>query len=211
MESKEITGVIELVSTIREHSGKLQIGWTLNSNPNKWYNVAGEEGELGELLENIISKGNEIKFNCAMLSGEVTNLTKTKEAEKTDKKSSKWEDDIVNFETLLTAAHNLKKPFSINTEMLALDREKKYALFKATVKVYATAEEYSKYCIGEVSEESKHHKRMLLQEFEGHGDTTDENVLGEHIKPHFIRMAETRAICRALRWYTNNGCAEEEK
>lgn len=103
--------------------------------------------------------------------------------------SKKWEDDMVTFEDLLTKAHDLKVPFSIKTECLNIDLEKKYALFKARVIVD-----------GE--------KQTI---FEGHGDATSDNVTGEFIKPHFIRMAETRSIVRALRWYTNNGCAEEEK
>lgn len=106
------------------------------------------------------------------------------------KKSGKWEDDMVTFETLLTKAHDLKTPFSIKTKMLELDLEKKFALFKAKV------------IVGEG-------KNVRI--FEGHGDSTSENVIGDFIKPHFIRMAETRSIVRALRWYTNNGCAEEEK
>jgi len=105
-------------------------------------------------------------------------------------KTGKWEDDMVTFEDLLTKAHELKKDFSIDTEMIVVDLEKKYALFKATITVHG--EGYSEH-------------------FVGHGDATVENVTGEFIKPHFIRMAETRAIVRALRWYTNNGCAEEEK
>ncbi len=112
---------------------------------------------------------------------------------------SKWEDDMVKFEDLLTAAHEKKVHFSIKTQMLQLDVEKKFALFKATVIVG----ENPKTKIGELEIEPR--------VFEGHGDATQENVKGEHIKPHFIRMAETRAIVRALRWYTNNGCAEEEK
>ncbi len=106
------------------------------------------------------------------------------------KKSGKWEDDMVTFEDLLTKAHNLKVPFSIKTNMLAVDLEKSYALFHARVEVGS----------GET-----------MRFFEGHGDATEQNVTGDFIKPHFIRMAETRAIVRALRWYTNNGCAEEEK
>jgi len=107
----------------------------------------------------------------------------------TDK--GKWEDDIINFDTLMDTAHKLKVPFSIKTQMLDIDLEKKYALFKATVEVYGD----------------------LNQVFEAHGDATSENIKGDFIKPHFIRMAETRAIARALRWYTNNAgkCAEEEK
>ncbi len=112
------------------------------------------------------------------------------------KKTGKWEDDMVTFETLLTKAHELKAKFSIKTEMLAIDLEKKYALFKARVIVSN----------GEIIDNER-----AFNVFEGHGDATETNVTGEFIKPHFIRMAETRAIVRALRWYTNNGCAEEEK
>ncbi len=113
---------------------------------------------------------------------------------KEKKKTGKWEDDMVTFEDLLTATHKKSGGnFSIKTEMLAIDLKEKYALFKATVSTSGKD--------GNVS----------LSEFDGHGDATQENVKGDHIKPHFIRMAETRAIVRALRWYTNNGCAEEEK
>lgn len=111
--------------------------------------------------------------------------------------SGKWEDDMVTFEDLLTKAHELKTPFSIFTKMLQLDLGKKFALFKATIKVTTPSK------MNNTPDE--------VTVFEGHGDATEDNVTGEFVKPHFIRMAETRAIVRALRWYTNNGCAEEEK
>ncbi len=100
--------------------------------------------------------------------------------------------DIVDFDTLLKKAHELGKDFSIKTECLKLNLGEKFAMFKAVVIV---------------SDGS------VIQEYEAHGDSTKENVTGDFIKPHFIRMAETRAIVRALRWYTNNAdkCAEEEK
>jgi len=114
----------------------------------------------------------------------------------TDK--GKWEDDIINFDTLMDTAHKLKVPFSIKTQMLDIDLEKKYALFKAVVAVY---------------KEPAENEEGINVYFEAHGDATSENIKGDFIKPHFIRMAETRAIARALRWYTNNAgkCAEEEK
>jgi len=94
-------------------------------------------------------------------------------------------EEIVNFETLLDDAHS-KGLKGISTQLLAIDLEKRYALFKAV----ATGEKGS---------------------YEGHGEVTVENV-GNFVKIHWLRMAETRAIVRALKLYTNNTtCAQEEK
>ena len=148
--------------------------------------------KLGEAEITIDSETGLVSF-VAMVEGMADQDSKVK---KSTKKSSKWEDDMVTFEDLLIKAHELGKPFSIKTRMLAVDLEKKYALFKAQV-ILESIEIKDVKIPGRI--------------FEGHGDATNENVTGEFIKPHFIRMAETRAIVRALRWYTNNGCAEEEK
>lgn len=73
--------------------------------------------------------------------------------------------------------------------------EKKWAVVKASVTIFIID--------GEDSRKAT---------FEGHGDATQENIKGDIIKPHFLRMAETRAIARALRWATNNATtADEEK
>ena len=117
-------------------------------------------------------------------------------------KKTKWEDEMVTFEDLLTAAHKKAKDLGLDLNILTSavkDKEgtpmiivkEQFAFFKGRVVLSKDGKEVSRY--------------------EGHGDATDQNVTGEFIKPHFIRMAETRAIVRALRWYTNNGCAEEEK
>ena len=50
----------------------------------------------------------------------------------------------------------------------------------------------------------------VIRRFTGHGDATPENV-NRMIRPHMIRMAETRAKARALRDLTNVGmCSVEE-
>ena len=102
-----------------------------------------------------------------------------------EKKS--WAEDITNFETLLNEAHKkFGDKLSIETFSESVDFEKKTAVFKATVSVGN-------------------------QVFDAHGDATMENVANDNIKPHFIRMAETRAIARALRWATNNAKVASEE
>lgn len=46
--------------------------------------------------------------------------------------------------------------------------------------------------------------------FEGTGDASTDNV-GDGIGPHLVRMAETRAIVRALRWATNSASTAAEE
>lgn len=46
--------------------------------------------------------------------------------------------------------------------------------------------------------------------FQAVGDACEENV-GQGIEPHLVRMAETRAIARALRWATNSASTAEEE
>lgn len=186
----KIDGIVSRVTEPREYMGNMQIGFTLESDPKKFFNIDGELEVLKEIKKTLISPGNKIEFVLEKGKvGDITLIEKAKPKEKQNKEG--WEDDIVNFETLLDDAHDkFKDKFSISTQMISVDWEKKNALFKATVMIEGS----------------------IKQVFEGHGDATNENVTGSFIKPHFIRMAETRAIVRALRWATNNAvCAEEEK
>jgi len=151
--------------------------------------------DLGEWIKLDYVKCGEADISVDEIAGVVTFIKHVgafkKEDKQTEKKTEKkkdWTEDIVDFEQLLNDAHTkFKGKFGIKTELIQIDWEKKNALFKASVQA------------GD-------------QIFEGHGDATIENVTGDFIKPHFIRMAESRAIVRALRWATNNAtCAEEEK
>lgn len=191
----EIKGKIKAVSGPREFEKVMQIGFTLEENSKKWYNVSDEEQLLNELKKSIVIKDAEIKFSYDEKTKAVSNLTLLKAPAK-----NSGQDDMTNFEDLLSAAHEkFKERLQIETELVKdgngnpfINFERKEALFKAKVSV--------------MSKDLK-----TVQVFEAHGDATEGNV-GELIKPHFIRMAETRAIARALRWATNNATvAEEEK
>lgn len=91
--------------------------------------------------------------------------------------------DFVKFEGLLAEFHaNGGK--EIDTEELSTSTQER-PVFKATVS-------------GEKGT------------FSGHGDADDTNV-NKMIARHKYRMAETRAIARALRWYNNIGmCSADE-
>jgi len=92
--------------------------------------------------------------------------------------SIKGSGQFVTYEGLLTLAHENGLD-TIATTMLGLDREKKACEFKAV----ASGERGT---------------------YAGHGDADPTNV-GGNILPSYIRMAETRAIARALRVYLGIG------
>ena len=100
-------------------------------------------------------------------------------------KPKNWGEGIVHFKDLLDQAYEHIK--SVKTQMLYVDMEKKSAIFRATI----TDDE------GRV--------------FSCIGDATQENIDSEKVKKHWIRMAETRALARALRLMTNSGgCSDVE-
>ena len=93
------------------------------------------------------------------------------------------------YRDLLARAHEMGLA-QIKTKCLSIsDAPERRAVFKATVTMltdYGTAD------------------------FVGHGDS-DESNTHPLIIPHYIRMAETRAIARALRWATNEGRTSMEE
>lgn len=92
--------------------------------------------------------------------------------------------DYVTHEELVqeaTEKHGLQR---VQSELVHVDYEARLAVFRATVVV-------------------KHGT------FEAFGDASPENV-SRNIAPHWLRMAETRAVSRALRLATGRGTAAEE-
>ena len=93
------------------------------------------------------------------------------------------------FRDLLSRAHDMGLAH-IKTKAISIsDPPERRAVFKATVTMR--------------TEDG-------LLDFVGHGDCDEKNTHAL-IAPHYIRMADTRAIARALRWATNEGrtCEEE--
>ena len=195
---KKIQGEVLAVSGPREFDGTMQIGFTLVENNSKWYNIPGEEKQLEEVKKTIVKKGAVISFGYEEETKDIEDLKLVSEPKKSN---GDWTEDITKLEDLLSAAHtNFKERFDIRTELVKdgagnplLDFEKKYAVFKATVRVWSETDPNT------------------FQIFTGHGEVTKENVVGSVAEKHWIRMAETRAIVRALRWATNNAKVAEEE
>jgi len=172
---------IKAVSLGRLKDGS--IGFMTTEEEGKWYNVQGESEQLEAMVKDVVAKGNIIEFQYN--NGIVGSLKLVEKAP--EKKSENWADEMNNFEDLLADAHEkYKDKLEIRTEVMRdaegnamIDLEKKFAFFKCEVIVDGKT-------------------------FMGHGDATKENVTSNLIQPHFIRMAETRSIVRALRFATNN-------
>lgn len=85
---------------------------------------------------------------------------------------------------LLNKAHELYPGrFSIHTNMIERDAKEHLCIFEATVQIV-------------------NDKGDIITSYTGIGDTNNSNI-DKMIQPSYIRMAETRAVVRALRFATN--------
>ena len=164
----------------------------IQSNDEVWYNV-------DKAIDNVFKDNNAIRIGklnrgdtIELVADFQKRIYTTFSVTKKSENKSGWQEEITTLEDLLKLAHK-KGLIEIRTELITIDLEKKYALFKAIV-------------IGEVSE-SPH----VSGTFQGHGDVTSENIGSDAVKKHWIRMAESRAICRALRWYVGEHKVAKEE
>ncbi len=186
-------GIIHQVSGPREYEGVFSIGFILQGNPNKWFNIQGEKQALEYLLNKTIVKENEISFIYDETSKKITELKLEKAAPKestTEKKkyivkiSGK---DYMTYEGVLKKLH-IKSKGDFSLEII--DSWNNEEMTKAWCKVRLT--------VGK-------------QIFDGIGSSTPENTGA--VKGHPIEIANTRAKGRAFRDYLNIGevMAEELK
>lgn len=191
---------LKAISVKRLEDGEIGFLTTEPGEETKWYNVKAPVDALDLLLKDTIVKGNTIEFEVE--KGVLSNFTlKAKGSPQKSGDKKNWAENIVNLDQLLDSAH-AQGIISITTELVSIDYTTKRAVFKANV-------------TGWLPEIQDKDKKILVEKrigtFTGVGDSEaiDDKVQG--ISDAWIRMSETRAIVRALRWYTNNaGVAEEE-
>jgi len=128
----------------------------------------------------------DISFNDKTEKVSMIKMQSIEAPKKGSQPSGNFAEDLIKFEDLLSEAHKkFKGNFSIQTKLIEVDWEKKHALVKARVLVPFNRSETE----GTM--------------YEAYGDATQDNC-GTLVNKHWVRMAETRAIARALRWATNN-------
>lgn len=182
-------------------SGKYNIGLKIDG---KFYNKHDEVPKLEEVLK-ALKVGFEVKLQ--VVENIIQELEVVSDKVEAQEKGN-FSDDLISFETLLEEAHQkFKGNFTIKTEMISHDAVNKAAVFKATIKVYGKVSNRIK--MGELETETP--IDSICYEFQAHGDADQVNCQSAMIKPHYLRMAETRAIARALRWATNNAKTAEEE
>ncbi len=182
--TEKLIRTIKAISVKKKTEGN--IGF-LTEEEDKWFNVTADEKVLDDLLSTIIQKGNVIEFE--VINGFAGEFKLNEKAPEKAQTKSNFSDDLTSFEDLLNDAHNKFENFSIHTQLIENDWENKRAIFKALIYI----------------KEKETEKR-----YEAYGDATQDNI-GQMIKIHYIRMAETRAIVRALRWATNNAKTATEE
>jgi len=171
------------------------IGFMTEEDEGKWYNLFGEKETLEVISKDVIAKGNVIEFE---FNNNVVGSLKL--IEKAPEKKG-FGDDMTNYGDLLTAAHKKAKEDGIYLSIesrpqknadgsVMVDFENKTALYEATLT-------------------TRNKEGITLQVIVDTGDA--EGIGSDMIKPHFNRMASTRAIARCYRIYTNNASVAVEE
>lgn len=169
----------------------------LTENDKIWYKHQEEN------IEDLIAAGDEVKVGFELegttrviYSIEIVKKgVKQAETGQGNKKEG-WEDEIIAFKDLLNRAHE-DGLWGISAQVIPelTNMKEEYATFKASVTMRVKIADYK----GGIK-----HDEFTFKTYEAHGDATQKNCQSTMIKPHFLRMAETRAVARALRWATNN-------
>lgn len=188
MAKERIRGIVSLVSGIKDHGGKIQIGWVLKENNKKWYNAEGTEEQLNLLLNQIVQKGNEVEFNYDSLGNKVSDLVRTQKA---------------SVEEQATNRNNLK----IDKKYIVSIQGKDFITYNGLLEYAKTQfggiekKEIVELIVSEDKKAASARVRVTMKEgqvFEDVGTCTPENVKAVKVYPE--ELAVTRAYSRALRF-----------
>lgn len=174
-----------------EYGGNMSRGVKVGD---KWFNVRGKtKEEINKLFnDEQLARGNLVKVK-------ISNENTITEFIELVEKSSGHDGEMLSLNDLLDQATK-SGMVSIKTQMISHDIEKASAVFKATVFMMEKQE----------TKKGEPEKPPVIKEYQAHGDADQLNT-GKEIGKHYIRMAESRAISRSLRWAVNASNTSKEE
>jgi len=174
-------GIIEFVS-IKNYGIKF-------TDEKTWRNFTSSKISKEEMLSRLegIKTGYEVEVNYTE-DKNFTNIQILNDsiATNTPQTQKNWKEGMVRFSDLLERFRKDYKNYSVRTGIIEFSMEKEYAVVKATISNGET----------------------ILQD--AFGDCTKENAQNSNTAKHFIRIAESRAIARAIRFLYGENAVDEE-
>ena len=162
----------------------------IKDDQDQWWNFKRNTAMTKDQEETLrkINKGDVIKLTvCDVANREYSDLEIIQQTE-----VGRNFDDYVKFADLLQKAHEkFGKCFSIKTRLLEVSTMD-MPVFEARIEIWEENLVDGKFV------------RICVRHFTAHGDANEENVT-DMTKKHLVRMAETRAIARALRFALGEG------
>ena len=207
-----MTEEIAVQQGVIQYIAKNNDGIKLAETGDAWWNYGGvQKAEMqakvaklnaGDLVKLVLVQGQPNKYGEVLVVEANTNPTPTPAPKaRSEGGDSHFMDDYRGIEELLDQAHEMTiGDLTTNTELLHYDFEKREAVCRCTVQGV----------IGFFGAPDGP-KTLRKRTCNGLGDASPDSIGTKNIEPHFIRMAETRALVRALRWYTNNGATAAEE
>lgn len=176
-----------------------------------WFNYGGLDREGTDMILSVLKKGSFVELEIN--EGKYTKILRVEPPEANApahstpvEKKGGFLDDYVTFPELLEQlSRETDGKFCIETKLIHHDAQNKVAVVHAQVKGEFGTVARNKLVGDKVVVVEEPNARWAT----GHGDCDNEN--GGMVKIHYVRMAETRAIARALRNILGVGKTAQEE
>lgn len=158
----------------------------------KWINYKGVDVEKAREVLSGLRKGDVVM--AFMNESGFTDLIPQNKTVADVKKSGGFLDDYITFEELLDdfIKSSNENTITVDSDLIHYNEATKSAVVKVTL--------YAFIKVGE---------KLVQRKVSAHGDCDNDN--GGMVKMHYIRMAETRALCRAMRVILGVGKTSHEE
>lgn len=172
------------------------MGFKVEQDPDVWINFDKSLVSVADMKERVkeVNYGDVLVFMMPDEKHYSDFKVKEKSDFKSQKSSGSFIDDNDRFDNVLKEFNDKYPNYHKVTEVLEHDREKQFALVKVTLTLPVVK-----------------NKEESFRSISALGDAAEDSIKTKMILPHYIRMAETRAFARAMRFILAKEVIEEEK